>query len=83
MDATNKEVAGWVGGGGEGGDTGDQVVYTVGQTDGHSSPYHTTRKADVKWNSLGPHATLLKPPSGHTGSVMVLHGLIGSEKSHL
>jgi len=64
-------------------DTGDQVVCTVGQTDGHSKPYHTTRRADVKWNSLGPHATLLKPPNGPTGSVMVLHGLIGSAKSRL
>jgi len=62
-------------------DTGDQVVCTVGQTDGHSNPYHTTRGADVEWNSLGPHATLLKPPSGPTGSVMVLHGLIGLAKA--
>jgi len=28
----------------------------VGQTDGHSSLDHATRSADVKWNSLGPHA---------------------------
>jgi len=88
-------VGGWVGGrevgrveGRMGGltipsDTGDQVVCTVGQTDGHSNPYHTTRRADVEWKSLGPHATLLKPSIGPTGSVMVLHGLIGSAKSRL
>jgi len=64
-------------------DTGNQVVCTVGQTDGHSNPYHTTKRADVEWNSLGSHATLLKPPSGPTGSVMVLHGLIVSAKSCL
>jgi len=29
-------------------DTDDQVVCTVGQTDGHSSSDHTTRRADVK-----------------------------------
>jgi len=28
-------------------DTGNQVVCTVGQTDAHSSPDHTTRRADV------------------------------------
>jgi len=41
-------------------DTADQVVCTVGQTDGHSSPDHTTSQADIKWNSLGPQATLNK-----------------------
>jgi len=64
-------------------DTGDQVVCIVDQTDGHSNPYHTTRRADVKWNSLGPRATLLMSPSGPTGSVMVLHDLIGLAKSCL
>jgi len=64
-------------------DTGDQVVCTVGQTDGHSSPDHTMRRADTKWNSLGPQATLLMHPSGPTGSVLVLHGLIGLIKHHL
>jgi len=44
-------------------DTGDQVVCTVDQTDGHSKPHHAMSRADVEWNSLGPHATLLKPPS--------------------
>jgi len=64
-------------------DTADQIVCTVGQTDGHSNPDHTTRRADVEWNSFGPHATLLRSPSGSTESVMVLHGLIWSAKSHL
>jgi len=45
-------------------------------------PDHTTRRADIKWNSLGPQATLLMHPSDHTGSVWVLCGLIGSAKSH-
>jgi len=63
--------------------TGDQAVCKVGQTDGHSNPDHTMRRADVKWNNLGPHATLLMLPSGPTGSVMVLHGLIRLAKSHL
>jgi len=38
-NAANKGVGGWVRG---------------GETDGHSSPDHTTRRADVKWNSLRP-----------------------------
>jgi len=29
-------------------DTGDQVVCTVGQTDGHSSPDHTMCRADIQ-----------------------------------
>jgi len=64
-------------------DTADQVVCTVGQTDSHSSPNHNMRRADVKWNSLGPQDSLLMHPSGPTGSVLVLYGLIGSEKSCL
>jgi len=60
--------------------TAGRVVCTVGQTDSHSSPDHTTRRADVEWNSLGPQATLLMHPSGPIGSVLVLHGLIGSAK---
>jgi len=45
-DATNKEVGRWVEVGEDGGltmlsGTGDQVMCTVGQTDGHSSPYYT------------------------------------------
>jgi len=62
-------------------DTGDQVVFTAGQTNGHCNSDHTTRRADVKWNSLGPQATLLMHPSGPTGSVLVLHCLIGFEKA--
>jgi len=54
-------------------DTGDQVVCTVGQTDGHSSLDHSTRRADIEWNSLGPQATLLIYLSDPTGSVLVLH----------
>jgi len=64
-------------------DTGNQVVCTVGQTGAHSSPDHTTRRADIEWNSLGPQATLLMHPSGPTGSELVHHGFIGLEKSHL
>jgi len=33
-------------------DTGDQDMCTMGQTDGHSSPDHTMRRADIEWNSL-------------------------------
>jgi len=88
------QIRGWACGGGREGegrvgglmmspDTGDQDVCTMGRTDGHSSPDHTTRRADVKWNSLGPHATPLMHPSGPTGSELILHGLIGSAKSHL
>jgi len=84
------QIRGWVGGRveGEGGltllsDTGDQVVCTVGQIDGHSSPDHTMRRTDIKWNSLAPQATLLMHPSGPTESVLVLCGLIGSAKSCL
>jgi len=45
-------------------DAANQVMYmcTVGQTDGHSNPDHTMRRADIKWNSLGPQATLLISP---------------------
>jgi len=64
-------------------DTGNQVVCTVGQTDGHSSPDHIMRRVDVKWNSLGPQAILLMYPSGPTASEMVQHGFIWSAKSHL
>jgi len=55
----------------------------VGQTDGHSNPYHTMRRADFEWNSLGPHANLSMPPGDPTGSVMILRGLIGLAKSRL
>jgi len=59
-------------------DTVDQVVCTVGQTDGHSSPYYTTSWADVKWNRNGPQATLLIPLKGLIESIMVLCDLTGS-----
>jgi len=62
---------------------GDQAVCTVGQTDAHSSPDHTTRRADVEWKSFGPQATLLMRPSGPTVSELVLYDLIESAKSHL
>jgi len=50
-------------------DTGDQIVCTVGQTDGHSSPDHTMRRADIKWNCLAPQATLLMHPRVCVGPV--------------
>ena len=88
---------GQVGGGGDGewrrsvggltmpSDTGNQVVCTVGQTDSYrySSPDHTTRRADVTWNSLAPQVTPIMHPSCPTGSVLVLCGLIVLTKSHL
>jgi len=65
-------------------DTGNQVVCIAGQTDAHSSrPDHNMRRADIKWNSLRPQATLLMHPIGPTGSVLVLCGLIGLAKGHL
>jgi len=39
-------------------DTGDQVVYALGQTDGHSSPDNTTSHADLQWDRIVPQATL-------------------------
>jgi len=39
-------------------DTADQAVCTLG----HSSPDHTTRRADVEWNSLGPQTTPINAP---------------------
>jgi len=59
-------IRGWVGGREWGGwrgrvggfmmpvDTCDQVMCTVGQTDGHSSPDHTMSYADVQWDRIGP-----------------------------
>jgi len=57
MSAVYKGMGGW-----EGGnrilmmpsDTGDQVVCTVGQTDGHSRPDNTTNHADIQWDRIGP-----------------------------
>jgi len=82
------QIRGWVGVGRVGGltmlsDTGDQAVCTVGQTDGHSSPDHTKRRADIEWDSLGPQAALLMHPIGPTGPEMVQHAFIGSAKSRL
>jgi len=42
-------------------DTGDQVVCTVGQAYGHSSPRHITSRAGVQWDRIGPQATPLMP----------------------
>jgi len=45
-------------------DTGNQVVCTVGQTDGHSSPDHTMRRAEgLTGNSIKlSNTTHTKPP---------------------
>jgi len=90
MNATNKGVGGWVGVGRVrvGGltmlsDTGDQVMCTVGQTDGHSSPDYTTSQADMQCDRIGLQVTLLMPLKGLTGSIMVLHDLTGSITGHL
>jgi len=64
-------------------DTADQVVCTVGQTDGHSNPDHTTRRAGITWNSLGLQATLLMHDNGPMWSVLFLHSLIELAKSRL
>jgi len=64
-------------------DTGDQVVCTVGQTDGHSSPYHTTSHAGMQWDRITPQATLLMALKGLTGSIMVLRDLTGPKTGHL
>jgi len=64
-------------------DTANKVVYTVGQTDGHSSPDHTTSRADVQLDRIGPQATLLMPLKGLTGSIMVLCDLTGSTTNRL
>jgi len=64
-------------------DTGDQVVYTVGQTDGHSSPYHTKSQVDVQWDRIRLQATLLMPLKGLTGTIMVLRDLTGWTTGHL
>jgi len=64
-------------------DTGDQVVCTVGQTDGHSSPNHTTSRAGVQWDRIGPQATLLMPLKNLTGSIMFLCDLTGLKTGRL
>jgi len=53
-------------------DTGDQVMCTVGQTDGHNSSDYTTSHVDVQWDRIGSQATLLIPLKGLTGSIMAL-----------
>jgi len=64
-------------------DTGDQVVCRVGQTDGHSSPDHTTRRTGIQWDRIEHQATLLMPPKGLTWSIMVLCDLTGLTTDHL
>jgi len=84
-------IRGWVGGRGVGRvdeftmpvDTGDQVMCTVGQTDGHNSPDYTMSHADIQWDRIEPQATLLMPLKGLTGSNMVLCDLTGSITGHL
>jgi len=89
MSAMYKEVGGWEGWRERVGrltmpiDMDDQVVCIVGQTDGHSSPDHTTSHAEVQWDRIRPQATLLMPLKGLTGSIMVLCDLTGSTTGHL
>jgi len=64
-------------------DIDNQVMCTVDLTDGHRSPYHTTSRADVQWDRIGPQATLLIPLKGLTESIMVLCDLTGSTTGHL
>jgi len=75
MDATNKGVGGLM----MPLDTGDQVVCTVGRTDGHSSPYTPRVMQAYNGTRIGPKATLLMPLKGLTGSIMVLRDLTGSK----
>jgi len=87
------QIRGWAGGrGGWRGrvdglmipsDTGNQVVYTVGQTDDHGSPYHTTSHAGVHWDRIGPQATLLMPLKSLKGSIVFPRDLITSKTGHL
>jgi len=74
---------GWVGGLMMLVDTADQVVYTVGQTDGHSSSDHTMSQAAIQWNRIGPQSTPLVPLNDLIESVLVLCDLIGLTKGHL
>jgi len=59
-------------------DTGNQVMCTVGQIDGHSNPEYTTSQADMQWDRIGPQAILLMLLKGLTGSIMVFCDLTGS-----
>jgi len=60
-------------------DTGDQVVCTVAQRDGHSSPDHTVPRAEQAYSGTDP-SYILMPLNGLTGSVLVLCDLTGSTK---
>jgi len=65
--------SGWVGGGGwftMPVDTGNQVMCTVGQTDGHNSPDYTTSRADVQWDRIEPKLPINAPQGPH----MVYYG---------
>jgi len=64
-------------------DTGDQVVHTVGQIDGHSGPYHTMNHAGVQWDRIGHQATLLMPLKSLTGSIVFPRDLTGSKTGRL
>jgi len=64
-------------------DTGDQVMYTVGQTDGHNNPDYTNSCADLQWDRIGPQATLLMPLKGLTGSIAILRDLIALTTGYL
>jgi len=64
-------------------DTGNQVVCTVGQTDGHSSPDNTTSRADVQWDRIGPQATPLMLLKGLIQSIIVLCHLTRLAISHM
>jgi len=83
------QIRGWAGWRGRAGgltmlsDTSDQVVCTVGQADGHSSPYHATSRAGVQWDRIGPQATLLMPLKGPTGSIVFLRDLTGLKTGRL
>jgi len=63
-------------------DTGNQVMCTMGQTDGHSSPHHATSCAGVQWDKIGPN-TLLIPLKSLTGLIVLLRDLKGSKTGHL
>ena len=64
-------------------DTGDQVMCTVGHTDGHNNPDYSTSRAEIQWDRIGPQATLSMPIKGLTGPIMVLCDFTGSTTNHL
>jgi len=61
----------------------DQAVCTVGQTNGHSSPYHATSHTGIQWDRIGPQATLLMPLKSLTGSMVFLLDLTGLKTGRL